>query len=228
MERFSLSEADVRRFLEVQLKLSKRVVIRELLDEHFDLIAGMDVTYIDDVAMGVLVVFDANLHVVAVYSSEKRVTFPYIPGLLAFRELPVLLECFIKAKRDDNIPDLVFLDGQGIAHPRRIGIASHFGILTNLPTIGVAKKRLYGICRREVLPGCAEPLLDRDGEILGYCYVHKPRTAPIYISPGHLCDPESALRITLRMFKGYKLPEPIRIAHQYTQLIRVEKLKKGL
>ncbi|ODN30693.1 endonuclease V [Fervidobacterium thailandense] len=226
MENVYLNDQAVQRFVEIQQRLSKRVVLQELLDEHVNLIGGMDVTYVNDFALGVLVVLDRSLNLVSVYCSEKKVTFPYVPGLLAFRELPVLLDCFFKAKKQGQVPDIVFLDGQGIAHPRRLGIASHFGILVNLPTIGVAKKRLYGVCKNEPLLGFPEPLLDRNGDVLGYCYIPKPRASPVYISPGHLCDPESALRVTTKMFRGYKLPEPTRLAHHYTQLLRLEKLRK--
>uniref|UniRef100_A0A7C5VLY9 Endonuclease V n=1 Tax=Fervidobacterium thailandense TaxID=1008305 RepID=A0A7C5VLY9_9BACT len=226
MENAYLGAQAVQWFIEIQHRLSKRVILRNLSDEYINLIGGMDVTYLNDFALGVFVVLDRNLNLVSVYYSEKRVTFPYIPGLLAFRELPVLLDCFFQAKKQGQVPDIVFLDGQGIAHPRRLGVASHFGILVNLPTIGVAKKRLYGVCKNAPSLGTPEPLFDRNGDVLGYCYVPKPRTSPLYISPGHLCNPESALKITTKMFRGYKLPEPIRLAHHYTQRLRLEKLKR--
>ena len=131
---------------------------------------------------------------------------PYIPGLLSFRELPGLLEALAMLK---HAPDLAFIDGHGIAHPRRLGIAAHFGVATGLPSLGVAKKRLYG---RGAEPGPQRgdhtPLLDRDGTPLGWVLRSKPRCLPLYVSPGHRVGLASSLALTREWLHGYRLPAP--------------------
>lgn len=135
--------------------------------------------------------------------------FPYISGFLAFREIPAILkalECL------PTPPDLLMVDGQGVSHPRRLGIAAHLGVVTGLPAIGVAKSRLCG--RHETLspaPLSQTPLVDK-GEIVGTVLQSKARCNPLYISAGHRVSHETALAITLHCLKGYRLPEPTRIA----------------
>lgn len=142
---------------------------------------------------------------------EAQITFPYVPGLLSFRELPLLLPALERLSRR---PDLLVVDGQGIAHPRRFGIAAHLGVLLDLPAIGCAKSPLSG---RPVAPlgderGARVALLDR-GELVGHELRSKDRTKPLYISPGHRIGHEEAVEWILRLGKGYRLPEPTRLAH---------------
>lgn len=136
-------------------------------------------------------------------------TMPYIPGLLSFRELPALLAAWQALSQK---PDLMFIDGQGIAHPRHLGIASHFGVVAQIPTLGVAKKKLCG--RYEPLAkeaGALQPLMGQD-EQLGWVWRSKVACNPLFISPGHQCDCESALRWVQACTRGYRLPEPTRQA----------------
>ena len=139
----------------------------------------------------------------------RPVAFPYIPGLLSFREAPVLLECFRRLK---TVPDVVLVDGQGIAHPRRLGIASHLGLWLNVPTIGVAKSRLCGTHRS--VPDCVGarvPLSDR-GAVIGAVLRSRQGARPIYVSVGHGIGLRSALSMVTACLAGYRLPEPTRIA----------------
>ncbi|MFA5592468.1 MAG: deoxyribonuclease V [Micavibrio sp.] len=141
--------------------------------------------------------------------SYSPTDFPYISGLLAFREIPAILKALdgLPAK-----PDMLMIDGQGIAHPRRLGIAAHLGVLTDIPAFGVAKSRLWG--KHAELPAnpmAQTALLDK-GELIGTVLRSKIRCNPLYISAGHHISHESALAITLHCLKGYRLPEPTRIA----------------
>jgi len=144
--------------------------------------------------------------------ADAPLVFPYIPGLLAFREGPAVLAAWGKLQKK---PDLLMFDGQGIAHPRGIGIASQMGLWLERPTIGVAKSRLYGR-HTEVGPerGDRADLLDKDGNRIGTVLRTRERTNPLYISPGHLIDVEHATQFVLGCSAGYRLPEPTRLAHK--------------
>lgn len=136
-------------------------------------------------------------------------TLPYIPGFLSFREYPALMAAWEQLSRK---PDLLFVDGHGISHPRRLGVASHFGLLVDVPTIGVAKKRLCG--RFEPLsdePGARSALIDK-GEKLAWVWRSKVRCNPLYVSTGHRVSQDTALAWVERCVKGYRLPEPTRWA----------------
>jgi deoxyribonuclease V len=137
--------------------------------------------------------------------------FPYVPGLLSFREIPAIVEALKKLAVD---PDLVLCDGQGIAHPRRFGIASHLGLLCDLPSIGVAKTRLTGT-HGEVgnERGAWQPLLDK-GEIIGAALRTKPNTRPLYVSPGHRVSLPTAIGYVMACVTRYRLPETTRWAHR--------------
>ncbi|MGQ9856785.1 MAG: endonuclease V [Fervidobacterium sp.] len=203
--------------IDVQNKLREKVELISLDFDRFETIAGVDVSYIDEEALGIVVLLDKELNLIQVVSEREKVNFPYVPGFLAFREAPVVLKCF---EQLDKLPDLAVFDGQGIAHPRGFGIASHVGVLLDIPTIGVAKSKLYGYCEQPKQVGEAKELINENGERIGYCYMSKHRTKPIIISPGHKCDVDSALSIVKNLIKGYKLPEPVRLAHYYSQKLK--------
>lgn len=138
-------------------------------------------------------------------------TFPYIPGLLSFREVPVLLEAL---GRLGQPPDLLLCDGQGLAHPRRFGLACHLGVLTGIPSIGVAKSLLIG--KHDPLParrGAWRPLLD-SGEVVGAALRTRDGVAPVYVSIGHKVSLETAIDFTLACTPRYRLPETTRAAHR--------------
>jgi len=178
---------------------------------HF--IAGVDVSVlrVGGVGRGAVVVLSyPELEVVEMRVAEGKIDFPYVPGLLSFRELPLLLAACEKL----NItPDLILVDGQGILHPRRAGLASHLGLLLDTPTIGCAKSRLCG--SHGVLggpPGSYCEVVDRD-ETIGVALRTKPGVKPLYVSIGHKVDLEAAIYWVLGCCRGYRLPEPTRCAH---------------
>ncbi|MGD8353039.1 MAG: endonuclease V [Pseudomonadota bacterium] len=145
--------------------------------------------------------------------SVGEVTFPYIPGLLSFREIPPLLPVLKKAPR----PDLIIVDGHGTAHPRGLGLACHLGLIAGVPTIGCAKSLLVGTCekpgerRGDITP------ITYGGETVGYALRSRKGSKPVYVSPGHLLDPMEAVKGVQMCLKGYRLPEPTRLAHKLTQ-----------
>lgn len=175
------------------------------------LVAGIDVGLRGAVMLSAVVVLAyPGFEVVERAVAEAPATFPYVPGLLSFREAPAVLAA---VKKLTHAPDLVFVDGQGLAHPRRLGIASHIGLLIDRPTIGCAKSILVG--RHEALgpnPGERAALI-HDGEVVGYALRTRPGVKPVYVSVGHRIGLEAAAAWTLRCCRGFRLPEPTRQAH---------------
>jgi deoxyribonuclease V len=151
-----------------------------------------------------------ELETIEIARAEKPLVFPYVPGLLSFREGPAVLAAFEKLSR---MPDLVMFDGQGIAHPRRLGIAAHMGVLLDLPSLGVAKSILTGHGPDPgPNPGDWSPLTHR-GEVVGAALRTKLKVKPVYISLGHRLDLPLALHWVMAVCRGYRLPEPTRRAH---------------
>jgi deoxyribonuclease V len=147
------------------------------------------------------------------------VQFPYIPGLLSFREAPVLEKVFRKIRKK---PDVIIFDGQGIAHPRGMGLASHMGLILDSPSIGCAKRRLVGIhSPLSENRGSAVPLTHH-GRVVGGVVRTRERVRPVFVSPGHAITVEEAIRLVLGCCKGYRLPEPIRQAHLAVNRLRME------
>jgi deoxyribonuclease V len=197
---------------EMQLRLAAEVNrTDELTSPRF--IAGVDISVdrVRDEARGAVVVLSyPELKVVETRVVEGKVDFPYVPGLLSFREAPLTLAAF---ERLDIAPDLILFDGQGIAHPRRLGLASHLGLFLDAPTIGCAKSRLCGTHQIPGLePGSYAELVDGD-EIIGAALRTKAGVKPVYVSIGHKISLESALYWVMRCCRGYRLPEPTRLAH---------------
>ena len=184
------------------------------------LVAGADVSYSKGSNLffsSVVVLEIPDMRIVEEAISEGRVDFPYIPGLLSFREAPVLIKAFEKIKR---IPDVVVFDGQGIAHPRGVGLASHMGLILDLPSIGCAKKILVGKhdpVGSEV--GDHTPLVFKD-DVVGAALRTRKNVAPVFVSPGHKMDVPSAVEIVIKACRGYKLPEPTRQAHLSVNRVR--------
>jgi deoxyribonuclease V len=140
----------------------------------------------------------------------SELDFPYIPGLLSFRESPLILSICEKLS---VTPDILLVDGQGIAHPRRFGLASHLGLLLNLPTIGCAKSLLCGIHEtRGAEPGSYAEVTD-EGETIGAALRTKMGVKPVYVSIGHRVDLKTAIHWVMNCCRGYRLPEPTRLAH---------------
>lgn len=172
-------------------------------------IAGIDASYRDKAYAAIVVLALPDLQVVEQAVAERETPFPYVPGLLSFREAPAVLDAMEKLTAR---PDLLMFDGQGIAHPRRLGIAAHMGVYLGMPSIGCAKSRLTG-SYTEPGPnaGDTSPLM-AGREQVGVVLRSKPRTNPLFISIGHLIDLPTATSFVLRTLHGYRLPEPTRQA----------------
>mgnify|MGYP002780668200 FL=1 len=186
----------------------------------FETIAGADISFNkfeETVYAGVVVLRLDTLETVEEAGVVSTAPFPYIPGLLSFREIPALLEAWQKLQTE---PDVVMFDGHGTAHPRRIGIASHAGLFLNRPTFGCGKSVLTGKFE-EPAPerGAWSPMQNR-GETIGAALRTKNRVNPVFVSPGHLLDLETALRLTLQTDGGYRIPEPTRRAHLLVNALR--------
>lgn len=207
--------------MELQEILRGKLIFEEPPEDIFR-IAGADVSYdeISGRAYSAVLVFGwPDLELLEQVVAYQQIGFPYIPGLLGFREVPALLQAFRKIR---NEPDVILLDGQGISHPRRFGLASHVGLILDRPTIGCAKSRLVGShCEVDHTRGAFAPL-EYQGELVGAVLRTKANTKPLYISPGHRMDIPSALRIVLETCRGYRLPEPVRRAH-----LAVTRARKG-
>jgi deoxyribonuclease V len=205
-------EVSVARAREIQLSLAKKLVIQNE-DINPRLVAGMDISSpnAQGVARGAVVVLRyPELSIVEIEVAEDEIRFPYIPGLLSFRETPLILAACEKLH---NTPDLMLVDGQGIAHPRRFGLASHLGLFLDLPTIGCAKSILCG--RHQPVgeeAGSHAELLD-NGEIIGAALRTRSGVRPIYVSVGHKINLTSALQWVTKCCRGYRIPEPTRLAH---------------
>lgn len=206
----------------LQRELAGRVLRADCLVRPVRTVAGVDVSYEkhgDLFFAGVVVLSFPEFEPCEEAFAVDRVTFPYIPGLLSFRELPVVLEAF---RSLCTVPDVVLVDGQGIAHPRRLGIASHLGLWLELPTVGCAKSRL---CGEHPPPGAKrgdQMPLTHNGERIGTVLTTRDGVKPLFVSPGHKTDIATATEMTLACSRRYRMPEPTRLAHLLTNRLRRE------
>jgi deoxyribonuclease V len=196
-----------------QERLRDQVILEDRLGKP-RLVAGVDVGFEDAgritrAAVAVLTFPGLELHEHAV--SRRETTFPYVPGYLSFREIPAVLDALEQLA---TVPDVVLCDGHGFAHPRRCGLASHLGILIDVPTVGVAKSRLVGFFE---MPGERKgswtPLMD-DDEIIGTVLRTRTGVRPLFVSTGHRVSLETAVDLTLRCVTRFRLPETTRWAHR--------------
>lgn len=177
-------------------------------------VAGVDASYRDQTAMGAVVVLDYPTLTVVDYAVARcPVTYPYVPGLLSFREAPAVLQALAQI---EVRPDLLIFDGHGIAHPRRLGLASHIGVLLDVPSIGCAKRRLCGTYEMPgTEAGSVSQLYDRDThEAIGAVVRTRTNVRPVFVSIGHRVDVDTAVAYVLACCRGRRLPEPTRWAHK--------------
>ncbi len=206
--------------VELQYKLA-HCIIRENHVAGIQYIAGIDVAFklnekTDMAHAAVVLMTYPELKLVEKHTYQEPVHMPYIPGLLSFRELPSMLGAFAKLNQQ---PDLVIVDGMGVAHPRRIGIASHLGLCLNIPTIGCGKSLLVGTYNKGLLgenKGSWVPLIDKK-EVIGAVVRTRKQVSPVFISVGHLIDLEASIRYVVSCCRGYRLPEPIRQADKLSK-----------
>lgn len=195
--------------IQIQNKLRKLVITKNVV-HTVQRIAGVDISVKDEIARAAVVILSfPNLEPLEQKIITKPIEFGYIPGLLSFRESPSIIQAFEEISLE---PDIVFIDGQGIAHPRRFGIASHIGLLLNKPTIGCAKSLLCGKYEEpNEKAGSYTYIKDKD-EVIGAALRTKDKTNVVYVSIGHKIDLAQAIEYTLKCSKGYRIPEPTRLA----------------
>ncbi len=175
-------------------------------------IAGIDCSYDleRNLSRAVIVLMDySTMETVFSVQAFAETVFPYVPGFLSFREVPVIEKALSCLPRQ---PDLLMVDGQGVAHPRRLGIAAHLGVLTGLPAIGVAKSLLTGRYEEPAPTKGATSMLTDKGERIGSVLRSKEKCKPLFVSPGHRVSHETAVNMTIRCLSKYRLPEPTRVA----------------
>ncbi len=200
-----------RQAIAVQKRMAAQV--RQIVPRHpLRFVAGMDAAFSADgrYCLAAVVLWDrAEQIVVEQHTARRKLAFPYIPGLLSFREAPALLAALQQLARP---PDLLMCDGHGVAHPRRFGIACHVGVICGLPAVGCAKSRLVGVhLELGAARGSSVPLLDHD-QVIGAVLRTRSGVKPVFVSPGHFIDLATAQRIVLECAARYRLPEPTRLA----------------
>ena len=205
-------DLEYRQALALQKELAARVRLRPLSLRTIRRVAGADIAVSKGAGTGVgaVVVFDfPSLEIVEERVSRVELSFPYIPGLLSFREIPVLMECLRQVREPF---DVMLCDGQGIAHPRGVGLASHLGLLLRKPTIGCAKSLLVGEYHDIGLRRGDSAPLRYEGKRVGTVLRTQDGVRPVYVSPGYLVDHASSRRIALACATRYRIPEPTRQA----------------
>lgn len=208
-------QVSVKKAIEIQERLRERVVVKG--NPCVQKVAGVDVGYSDGRLIAAVCIFKCSTpgveHLEVGFAVDK-VTFPYVPGLLTFREGPVILKAFRKIK---NKPDVVLFDGQGICHPRRMGVATHLGIILDMPSIGCAKSSLCGIWK---MPGEERGDFsfiydEKTKEKIGAVLRTRTNVKPVFVSPGHKIGLKEGIDLVLRFSPKYRIPEPLRWAHGY-------------
>jgi deoxyribonuclease V len=207
--------------IHIQRELAGQICLSPFLSEY-KYVAGADIAYSkkDNTLFAAVVVLEyPGASEVFSRTARGEAAFPYVPGLLTFREAPLVLRVF---EALPFTPDVVIFDGQGLAHPRGFGLACHMGLLLDIPSIGCAKSRLVGEhnepARRR---GSSAPLVYQD-RIVGAVVRTRHNVRPVFVSPGHKVDIDSAVRIVLETCRGYRLPEPTRLAHILSQKVKRE------
>jgi len=211
----------------IQKELKDKIVSRDEFSQ-VKTVAGADLAILKEekkLVCGIIVFSYPELNEIERAWEVVDEEFPYIPGLLAFREAPAIIKTYKKLKEK---PDVLILDGHGIAHPRGFGIACYVGVLLNIPTMGIAKKRLYGTHKEpRDIPGSYESLFSTNGEQIGVVLKTKKKTKPVFVSIGHKIDLSTSKKIALTCVRGYRIPEPTRLADKYVAELKSEVLKNA-
>ena len=215
LHRWDVSPAEAR---SIQRDLAELLVLADTIGlDEVATVAGVDNGYVkrdgETTAHAAVVILSfPALDVLETVAAERRIDFPYVPGLLSFREAPAVLAAFAQVT---ITPDVLLFDGQGYAHPRRFGLASHLGLILDRPAVGCAKSRLVGEYEEpERVFGAATPLIDR-GEVIGAAVRTRPRHKPLFVSPGHKMSIDGAVKLALACCRdGGFMPVPTRLAHE--------------
>lgn len=226
MEYVNYDNLKVTAATEIQNNLREKILIQPRTCP-VNVIAGTDISFnkfSTTVYAGIILLRFPELTPLGYSLVKKEVHFPYVPGYLAFREVPALMDAWEQLPLK---PDLLVVDGHGIAHPRRMGIASHFGVLANAPTIGCAKKILCGQYEEPApAQGSHSPLIFKN-ETVGAVLRTKNAVKPVFVSPGHQMDVESALDIVTQCIGRYRIPEPTRLTHHLVNQFRLGEINEG-
>lgn len=225
MHKWDLSPKEA---IQVQKEWAEKVELSPF-EEYPSIIGGADISFEiggDTIYAGIVTLDFDSLNLRSLSLIKDRMPFPYIPGLLSFREIPSLIKAW---QAITEKPKVMVMDGQGIAHTRRFGLASHFGVLTDMPCLGCAKKRFIGTYRMppEEADSYSKLLDGEDPEQIGWVLRTRKSVKPVFISPGHKLDMDDALRIMRRSVKGYRIPEPTRQAHLAVNAFRRGELDQG-
>lgn len=213
-----LYPGNVDRARQVQVHLLKKLKLVPLLKQP-GLLAAVDAAFTDELVLAAVCLFSfPELELIEEQTGVEPVRFPYIPGFLSFREGPAIYQTLLRLSRK---PDLLLIDGQGIAHPRRLGIATFLGIILKTPSVGCAKSHLVGDFRLPPRTAGSYSELTHRGELVGYVLRSRTAARPIFVSPGHLVSHQDALCLVRRCLRGYRVPEPLRRAHQLTQKLKL-------
>lgn len=212
----------------LQIELRQQLILETRLPNTVKTIAGGDISHnkgSETVYAGIVVLSYPEMTVLSYSLIESKTKFPYIPGYLGFREVPALLLAWQQLHEK---PDLMILDGQGITHPRQMGIASHFGLLADAPSIGCAKNMLFGNYR-PLAPDkfSTSAIVNKEEKTIGYALRTKKDVKPVFISPGHKVSVADSLPLMKNCVMKHRIPEPTRLAHEKVNLLRVGRLEAG-
>lgn len=210
----------------LQREMRERIKLQPL-NKTVRTVGGTDISfnkYSDTVYAGIVLLSYPDMQVIHSATAIATVTFPYVPGLLAFREVPALLQVWNKLEIK---PDVLVLDGHGIAHPRRMGIASHFGLIADVPTIGCGKTRLTGRFGPLAEPKFSTSDLIDKGEVIGTVIRTKVKCNPVFVSPGHNITMSESVEIIKNCTGKYRIPEPTRLTHLLVNQVRIRENEKN-
>lgn len=219
-DHFSFEDATV-----YQMELAKQLKFQQI--DKIETIAGADISFNKNSSTmyaGIVILTYPDMVLKSFALANYETDFPYKPGFLGFKEVPALLKVW---ELIPNKPDIVVLDGNGILHPRRMGVASHFGILANQATIGCAKSLLYGQNHAPEEAKYSTTEIRSHGETLGFALRTKNNCVPVYISAGHLITQAQSIDVIKKCIGNYRIPEPTRLAHEIVNNFRTGKLKAG-
>ncbi|HVZ96618.1 MAG TPA: deoxyribonuclease V [Chitinophagaceae bacterium] len=211
---------------QIQNELRARLDIAER-ELNITTIGGADISlnlYSTTIYAGIIVLFFPQLKPVAYSLIQSETHFPYVPGFLAFREVPALVQAWEQMKIK---PGVLVVDGHGIAHPRRMGVATHFGLVTGQASMGCAKNILCGKFEEPALAQGAYSIIHDKQEQIGFAFRSKTKTTPVYISPGNLLGMQNSLQIIRQCTGKYRIPEPTRLAHELVNRFRKGELHEG-
>lgn len=207
MDNGKAAKFSVDRARKAQSLLARKVIFEDRIPKKIETVAGVDAAYFESYAFGVVAVLDySSLEILETQTNAMKVSVPYIPTLLSFRELPVVVSCVRKLQLN---PDVFLVDAHGRAHPQRLGFASHLGVVLSKPSIGVAKNRLVGE-ERQIGPEAF--LVDKE-EVIGAVVTTGKGIKPLYVSQGHMVSLEKAITIVRHCVHESRIPEPLRVAH---------------